>query len=96
VHQPAGSGLLLGLAALGLFSRSPQIDDFAHVKLGGNQISGLAILALWVWKSYADAVTLDHSVIGTRNHALSSTIGSVAIPAESGKTRLIDMKKSAR
>jgi hypothetical protein len=38
VGQPVSGGLLLGLAAFGLFARCAQIDDVAHVKLGDNQV----------------------------------------------------------
>jgi hypothetical protein len=32
MHEPIGRGLLLGLAALGLLTRSAEIDEIAHVK----------------------------------------------------------------
>ena len=61
MHKPVGSGFLLSLVALSLFARGPEVDEVAHLSSAVNQISGLAILAVVVWKNYADTVTLDHS-----------------------------------
>jgi hypothetical protein len=40
MRKPAGRGLLLGLAPLGPFARSTEIDKVAHAKFGGNQMCG--------------------------------------------------------
>jgi len=39
VGNPAAGGLLLGLTPFGLLARGAKIDDVAHVKLGGNQMT---------------------------------------------------------
>jgi hypothetical protein len=59
VRKAAGRRRTFGLTPLGPFARSAQIDKIAHAKLGGDQIYGLAVLAL-VRNKYADTVTLDH------------------------------------
>jgi len=69
VHKPIGRGRLLGLAPLGPFAGSAEINEVAHVMLGGNQIGGLAILACLVWNNYADTVTLDHATDKSRARA---------------------------
>ncbi len=59
MRKPVGRGRSFGLAPFGTVARGTEIDEVAHINLGGYQICGLAVLAL-VWNKYADTVTLDH------------------------------------
>jgi hypothetical protein len=45
VRKAVGRGSTFSLTPLGLFARRAQIDKVAHVKLGGDRICGLAVLA---------------------------------------------------
>jgi hypothetical protein len=38
MDEPVRRGGLLGLLLLGAFARCSEIDEIAHVKLGGNQM----------------------------------------------------------
>jgi hypothetical protein len=88
--KAAGRCLLLGLAPFGPLARGAEVDEVAHAKLGGNQICGL------VWNNYADTVTLDHGNRQRKRSRFKLPYGSVAIPAASGKTRLLEQKKYRR
>jgi hypothetical protein len=81
-----------GLTPLGPLARGAQIDKVAHAKLGGDQICSLAVLAL-VWNKYADTVTLDHGNRQTQGAQFRLPYRSVAIPADPGKTRLLEGNK---
>jgi hypothetical protein len=88
VRKTIGRGRLFGLTPLGPFARDLQIDKVAHAKLGGDQICGLAVLAL-VWNKYADTLTLDHGNRQILGSQFRLPCGSVAIRADPGKTRLL-------